>query len=122
MYQSELLKRHINDPSYFPAGFTSVNKKLKESEVEEISDKEREGWLIAFGIALTNDYNLSKKDLLTEFDWWVERLVPSVGESIYLTIDNLKNKDHDDDISFLNDVTEVFSIEDLFSIGLPELV
>ena len=89
--------------------------------LEDITKKEKEAWIFAFEMALTEEYKLTKEQLLSTHNWWISRLAYEVGDELYEKIDVLKNTKHEGTMDFVDDVTETFTLEQLHSIGLPEL-
>lgn len=101
---------------------TGITQKLENTD--ELSQQEEEAWKLAFEMALTDDYVLTKEQLLNSHDWWLTRLDYHSGiddDKFEKILKQLTTKNHKDIYEFLDDVLKSFSVEELYSINLPEL-
>lgn len=119
--QGSLLEKYLSDEKSFPKGIAHISNKIEQKDLEDITKKEKEAWIFAFEMALTEEYKLTKEQLLSTHNWWISRLAYEVGDELYEKIDVLKNTKHEGTMDFVDDVTETFTLEQLHSIGLPEL-
>lgn len=119
--QGSLLEKYLSDKKSFPKGIVHISNKIEQKDLEDITKKEKEAWIFAFEMALTEEYKLTKEQLLSTHNWWISRLAYEVGDELYEKIDVLKNTKHEGTMDFVDDVTETFTLEQLHSIGLPEL-
>ena len=119
--QGSLLEKYLSDKKSFPKGIAHISNKIEQKDLEDITKKEKEAWIFAFEMALTEEYKLTKEQLLSTHNWWISRLAYEVGDELYEKIDVLKNTKHEGTMDFVDDVTETFTLEQLHSIGLPEL-
>ena len=72
-------------------------------------------------MALTEEYKLTKQQLLSTHNWWISRLAFEVGDELHEKIELLKNTKHESTMDFVDDIVETFTLEQLYSIELPEL-
>ena len=119
--QNSLIEKYKLDKQYFPKGISHISDKIKNKDLDDITEKEKDAWMFAFEMALTEDYKLTKQQLLSTHNWWISRLSFEVGDDLYEKIDELKNTEHESTMDFVDDITELFTLEQLYSIGLPEL-
>jgi len=122
--RNSLLESLKQDPRVFPDGIGAINKKLELKQLDTITAKEAEAWRLAFEMALTNDYTLTKQQLLGSYDWWINRLIQEGdidSEDVDEIIERLSKTQHRDIYEFLDDVLASFTLEQLYSIGQPEL-
>jgi len=122
---NSLLESLKQDPRVFPDGIAAINKKLELKQLDSITPKEAEAWRLVFEMALTNDYTLTKQQLLgSSYDWWINRLIQEGdidSEDVDEIIERLSMTQHRDIYEFLDDVLASFTLEQLYSIGQPEL-
>lgn len=119
-----LLESLKTDTRVFPDGINSINQKLELKQLDDISPKEEEAWRLAFEMSLTDDYTLTKEQLLTSHDWWIHRLIQESGldaEDLDDIIIEIQNTPHKDIYQFLDHVLSSFTIEQLHSIGYPDM-
>jgi len=119
---NSLLESLKQDPRVFPDGIAVINKKLQLKQLDAITAKEAEAWRLAFEMALTNDYTLTKEQLLGSYDWWINRLMQeSDADDVDEIIERFGKTQHKNIYEFLDDVLSSFSLEQLYDIGQPEL-
>jgi hypothetical protein len=118
--RGSLLESLKTDMRVFPDGIGAINKKLELKQLDDISPKEGEAWLLAFEMSLTDDYSLTKEQLLTSHDWWINRLIQEsdADEDI---IAEIIDTEHKDIYHFLDHVLSRFTLEQLYSIGHPDM-
>lgn len=100
----------------------ALTKKLQEHDI--LNEDEQDLWYLAFDLAVTKDYSLTKEQLLGSHDWWLERILYESGidDDIYDDIvTELKTEHHKDIHEFMDHVRDSFSIYELVSIDHPEL-
>ena len=112
------------DERVFPQGIGYINNKIEMKHLDDISEEEEESWRLAFEMALTDDYILTKKDLLTSHDWWINRLIQESdldGDDVNDIINDVQKNKHDDIYQFLDHLLPMFTLEQLYSIGYPDM-
>lgn len=112
------------DTSVFPNGISDINQKLELKQIDDISAEEEHAWRLAFELALSDEYTLTKEQLLTSHDWWINRLIQESdldAEDLDGIIVELQNTDHEDIHQFLDHVLSKFNIEQLYAIGHPDM-
>lgn len=119
-----LLESLKADPRVFPDGIDVINNKLELKQLDSVTAKEEEAWRLAFEMALTDDYTLTKKQLLSSHDWWINRLIQESdldAEDLDEIILELKKTKHADIYQFLDHVLQSFTLEQLYSIKNPDM-
>jgi hypothetical protein len=120
--QESLIEKYKLDKKHFPKGISHISDKIKNKDLDDITNEERDSWIFAFEMALTEEYKLSKEQLLSTHDWWISRLAYEVGDELNEKINALKTTDHESTMEFVDDITQIFTLEQLHSIELPELI
>lgn len=121
---SSLLESLKADTHVFPDGIDVINQKLELKQLDDISPKEEEAWRLAFEMSLTDEYTLTKEQLLTSHDWWINRLIQESdldAEDLDGIIAEIRGTNHGDIYQFLDHVLSSFTIEQLYSIGHPDM-
>ena len=118
---NSLLEKYKLDKQYFPKGISHISNKIENKDLDDITDEEKDAWIFAFEMALTEEYKLTKQQLLSTHNWWISRLAFEVGDELHEKIELLKNTKHESTMDFVNDIVETFTLEQLYSIELPEL-
>lgn len=119
-----MLEQLKADRDVFPNGIQSINHKLETQSVDDISPKEEMAWRLAFEMALSDEYTLSKEQLLGSHDWWLRRMLAEAdidAADLDEIILDLQDTNHRDIYEFLDDVQTKFNIEQLYAIDIPDL-
>jgi hypothetical protein len=122
--RDSLLENLKEDKRVFPEGIDHINKKLELHRIDSVTDREEEAWRLAFEMSLTDDYTLTKEQLLTSHDWWIHRLLYESGldaEELRERIADIRDTQHKDIYQFLDHVLERFSLEELYTIGHTDM-
>lgn len=122
--QNSMLEQLKADRDVFPDGIQTINKKLERHYLDDITPKEQMAWRLAFEMALSDDYTLSKEQLLGSHDWWTCRMLAEAdidAADLDEIIIDLQNTPHTNIYDFLDDVQSKFNIEQLYAIGMPDL-
>jgi hypothetical protein len=100
---------------------SGITKKLDRHD--EITKQEEEVWKLGFEMALTDDYAMTKEQLLGSHNWWLTRLEyhSGIDEVEFDDILNSLTRNHASLYDFLDDVLNSFSVEELHTIDLPEM-
>lgn len=112
------------DKRVFPKGIKNVTDKIENKDLDDITSKEEEAWRLAFEMALTNDYTLTKEQLFDDHDWWFRRLQNESGIEegvLYNIMAKIQNTKHKDIYAFLDDLVPMFTLEELHSINFTDL-
>jgi hypothetical protein len=119
-----LLESLKQDTHVFPQGINHINDKLELKQLDDITAKEEEAWRLAFEMALTDDYTLNKQQLLNSHDWWIQRLVTESdldSDDVGLITDAIQRTSHKDIYQLLDHILSSFTLEQLYSIGHPDM-
>lgn len=86
-----------------------IVKKIEEGD--EISSEEERAWTLALELTISDEYTLSKEQLLDEFDWWLRKIQyhgDIDGDVFGKIVDRLTKTKHKDIYEFLDDVIRSF--------------
>lgn len=122
--QDSIIEQIKADKRLFPKGINYINEKLEEKRLDEITPEEEHAWRLAFEVAMTNEYTLSKEKLCDENSWWINKLKsvmdPEEIDEIMSDV-QAQIRDQDDIYVFLDILLPRFTIEQLYSIGDPDM-
>ena len=119
--QDSVLENLKKDKSIFPHGLSYVTEKINNKDLHDISQKEQESWIEAFKIALTDEFTLTKEQLLTSHNWWTSRLSYELGDDLHLLVDDLTKTNHKNIHEFVDDLTNRLNLEQMNAINVPGL-
>lgn len=98
---------------------STINQKLNDND--ELTEEEEEAWKLAFELAITDEYTLTKDQLLSSHDAWINAMDYIDEMDLDIIVDNLRKGRHTDIYNFMDDVMNSFTVEQLHSIQLAEL-
>lgn len=98
---------------------SAINRKLNNND--ELTEEEEEAWRFAFELSLTDEYALTKEQLLSSHDGWIHAMDYIDEMELDDIIDRLQSSQHKDIYEFIDDVMRSFTVEQLHSIQLAEL-
>jgi hypothetical protein len=122
--QDSIIEQIKADKRLFPKGIDYINEKLEEKRLDEITPEEEHAWRLAFEVAMTNEYTLTKEKLCDENSWWINKLKSVMDpEEIDEIMSDVQSqiRDQDDIYVFLDILLPRFTIEQLYAIGDPDM-
>ena len=77
--QGSLLEKYLSDKKSFPKGIAHISNKIEQKDLEDITKKEKEAWIFAFEMALTEEYKLTKEQLKSDIGPFSSESSSSLG-------------------------------------------
>jgi hypothetical protein len=93
----------------------------KLNEHDDLTEEEKEQWLIAFELVLSDEYALTKQQLFNSHDAWLNAIDNIDELELDVIIDRLQSAKHKDIYALMDDITSSFTLEQLHSIEFAEL-